>query len=117
MDESSFAEINGHRVVAVPLTASGGRVIKRSLCVICDTQFADRLAIEERPCPGIAFGITDARGHDLFADPDFGILFCTRCELVAVDQADLNGEPRCPRPAKKSGPTDTPHRANRSSDT
>lgn len=93
MDEA-FAEVNGHRVIDLPRVTAQGRFAAGPVCIRCDAHFADRQEIERTPCP---IG-DDNRGHDVLIDPDDGLLYCTRCPLVAYDQADLASEPPCPGP-------------------
>ncbi|ADB31040.1 hypothetical protein Kfla_1946 [Kribbella flavida DSM 17836] len=88
----SFAEINGHQVVDLPRLSTQGRFGSGPVCIRCDAHFVDRLEVEESRCP-----VADqARGHDLLVDPDDGLLYCTRCPLVAYDLADVGSEPPCP---------------------
>ncbi|WP_344157223.1 hypothetical protein [Kribbella yunnanensis] len=37
-------------------------------------------------------------GHDFVTDPGDGLLYCTRCPMVAYDLADAATEPECPLP-------------------
>lgn len=40
----------------------------------------------------------DSPGHDFVEGPSDGLLYCTRCPMVAYDLADAATEPECPLP-------------------
>ena len=37
-------------------------------------------------------------GHEFVTDPGDGLLYCTKCPMVAYDLADAATEPECPLP-------------------
>lgn len=90
----SVAEINGHRVVAVSRVTTLARLNGGSVCIRCGAHFVDRPEIENTSCPAAG----DTHGHELFTDPDDGLLYCRRCPLVAYDLDDVATEPQCPMP-------------------
>lgn len=87
-------EINGHRVVAVSRVTTLARLSAGSVCIRCGAHFVDRLEIENTSCPAAG----DTHGHELFTNPDDGLLYCRRCPLVAYDLDDVATEPQCPMP-------------------
>ncbi|TDD22304.1 hypothetical protein E1218_19580 [Kribbella turkmenica] len=89
-----FAEINGHQVVNVSRMTSQGAGSEVPVCLTCGAHFATRREIEATICPAAG----GARGHDLVTDPGTGLLYCTRCPLVAYDQLDARSSPTCPMP-------------------
>ncbi|MGC4938825.1 hypothetical protein [Kribbella sp. DT2] len=89
-----YAEINGHQVIDLHRVTSQGRFAAGPVCIRCDKHFADRGEIELTACP-VPFTTGD---HDLLVDPDDGLLYCTRCPLVAYDLADAASEEPCPGP-------------------
>ena len=89
-----FAEINGHRVVDLSRVSPRGRSSSAPVCIRCGAHFADRLEIDNTSCPAAG----KAHGHQLVTDPDDGLLYCTRCPLVAYDLDDVATEPTCPMP-------------------
>jgi hypothetical protein len=91
-----YAEINGHQVIDLHRVTSEGRFAAGPVCIRCDTHFADRGEIEHTACP-VPFSTGN---HDLLVDPDDGLLYCTRCPLVAYDLADAAGEEPCPGPLR-----------------
>lgn len=94
-----FADINGHRVVELwPVTSSKAGAVP--VCLRCGAHFADRLEIENTFCRASG----QAHGHDLFSDPDDGLLYCRRCPLVAYDLNDVDTEPICPMPLQSWPP-------------
>jgi hypothetical protein len=87
-----FAEINGHWVADAGWVTPGGVQPAGWICVRCGGHFADQDDPHRTNCPATA----QAHGHELFTDPDDGLLYCRRCPLVAYDLADVASEPQCP---------------------
>ena len=89
-----FAEINGHRIVDLSRVTHRRASRPAQVCSRCGAHFADRLEIENTSCPAAG----TPHGHELFSDPDDGLLYCKRCPLVAYDLDDVATEPICPMP-------------------
>jgi len=89
-----FAEINGHRVVDLSRVTPQGHSIAVPVCFKCGAHFTNRAEIEATSCPAAG----NPHGHDLFTDPETGLLYCSRCPLVAYDVTDAQTEPTCPMP-------------------
>jgi hypothetical protein len=90
-----YAEINGHRVLDLSRASLAGPSGYASVCVRCGARFADRLEMENAPCPPVA----RTHNHDLVTGDD-GLLYCRHCPLVAYDLADVTSEPDCPLPLR-----------------
>jgi hypothetical protein len=90
----SFAVINGHWVADVSMVTPQGHVGAGRVCIRCGAHFAPHDTIDSTHCP--ATGVT--HGHELVTNPDDGLLYCTRCPLVAYDLTDVATEPHCPMP-------------------
>jgi hypothetical protein len=90
-----YAEINGHRIMDLSRAMPAGPSSTASACVRCGARFADRLEMEDAPCPAAG----RAHNHDLISDDD-GLLYCRQCPLVAYDLADVSSEPDCPIPLR-----------------
>jgi hypothetical protein len=95
-----FTEINGHRVVDLSRVTAQGRSNPTPVCFRCGAHFTDRLDIENTSCPAAG----DSHGHRLVTDPEDGLLYCTRCPLVAYDLTDVASEPNCPMPLQPWSP-------------
>ncbi|WP_433169228.1 hypothetical protein [Kribbella sp. CA-247076] len=89
-----FAEINGHQVANLSRMTPQGPATEVPVCLTCGAHFATRREIESTTCPAS----TVSAGHDLVADPETGLLYCTRCPLVAYDLHDARSSPTCPMP-------------------
>ncbi|MFI5735269.1 hypothetical protein ACIA49_34475 [Kribbella sp. NPDC051587] len=89
-----FTEINGHRVAEVFRVTHAGPRPSALTCLRCAAHFADLDEVWRTTCS--LAGRT--RGHELVADPDDGLLYCTRCPLVAYGKDDATSEPECPMP-------------------
>lgn len=89
----SFAVINGHWVTDVSMVTPRGDRSAGRVCVRCGGHFALGDDIEAG-CPAAG----TAHGHELVTNLDDGLLYCTRCPLVAFDLADVASEPQCPMP-------------------
>ncbi|MFK4089532.1 hypothetical protein ACI2LF_35795 [Kribbella sp. NPDC020789] len=89
-----FDEIHGHRLAEVSRLTPAGPGVSVRVCLRCGAHFADTSEAARTRC---------SRGgspqeHDLVRDPEDGLLYCTRCPLVAYDHADAASEPDCPMP-------------------
>jgi hypothetical protein len=101
-----YAEINGHQVIDLHRVTSEGRFSAGPVCIRCDAHFDNRREIEDTACP-VPFSTGN---HDLLVDPDDGLLYCTRCPLVAYDLADAASEEPCPGPLHGRRPWRSDHR-------
>jgi hypothetical protein len=90
----SLAVINGHWVADVSMITPHGEVSAGRVCIRCGGHFAHPTEIATTHCPAAG----TSHGHQLMTNPDDGLLYCTRCPLVAYDLDDVATEPDCPMP-------------------
>jgi hypothetical protein len=97
-----FTEINGHRVAEIYRVTSAGREISALACLRCGAHFADLDEVRRTSCSSAG----STQSHKLVADPNDGLLYCTRCPLVAYDLDDAASEPECPMPLQSRSAND-----------
>jgi hypothetical protein len=91
-----FTDINGHRVAEIYRVTSAGREFNALACLRCGAHFADLDEVRRTSCSSDG----STRSHELVAGPDDGLLYCTRCPLVAYDLDDAASESECPMPLR-----------------
>jgi uncharacterized C2H2 Zn-finger protein len=85
-------EINGHRLA--PVSSSGRPAEEALVCLRCGAHFVDRSESAFSVCPADG----NSPGHELVRNPSDGLLYCTRCPMIAYDLADAATDPQCPLP-------------------